>query len=253
MRKSIIILTILITGCTGYIKFPKYIPDNYENYNVFICKAWGSNKFYGATTKGQAKMLTTKLKVKIWKGYWDGMPEDGIIITKNNNLISEVYSNVIRKSNIVEFKDSLQSFTKKYRKCDKVLLVHLLDSLKKTATPYFMKTDTASFYGEQYFKINYNIGENKFPSKREWTVVKLTNDSILSNFQSYFSDRKIHIGTYTNTRDGNIELNLAITANKKKELKTFDNEIYSKIKSVKQVSLDKFEPIQYYIYYFTKD
>ncbi len=253
MRIALLIISILTFGCTGHIKLSKAIPNNYESYNIFFCKSWGSNKFYGATNPHQIKMLTTGLKIKIWKGYWDGAEEEGLLVTKNNYLYKQAYYNIIIKSNIVEFKDSLPTFTKNSRFCDKITLIQLLDSLKKLAIPYYIDRDTSMFYGDQFFKINYNIGTNKFPSKKEHSSVNKTNDSIVNNFKVYFPDRKTWISNYKNSRDGNIELNIAVTSSGPNEIRKFDRDIYSKIKSVKNVTIDTFAPKQYYINYFLKD
>lgn len=252
MRVVLFIISFFsLFGCTKNYKLSKLIKEDHINYNVFISTG-NKNFFYGATTPKQVDLLVKQLKLKLWNGYWDGPERDGIIITKNNFHHADIHQNIIRKSNFIDLKDSLTIYKRETRACEKKELFTLVDSLKAYSIPYYLHQPISNFYGEQFFTVKYNLGTNKYPSKKEHSTVKLINDSIVHLFQKAYPERAVRISEYSNFRDGRIETSVAVAANEKTEINNLDKIPYTEVKSIKQVSVQSYKPIDYYINFFVK-
>ncbi len=252
MKRIIFLISFLsLLGCTKKYKLSKIIQHDVNNYAVFIYTG-NTNTFYTATSPKQVGFLVKHLKLKLWNGYWEGPEREGIIITKNNVHHADIHQNIIRKSNISELKDSLIIYKRETRVCEKRALLTLIDSLKTYSIPYYLHQNISGFYGEQIFKIKYDLGSRKYPSKKEHSTVKKINDSIINLFQTAYPERAVRMAQYTNFRDGRVETDIAVAANEKTEVNNLDKIHSANIASIKQVTVENYKTIEYYINFFVK-
>ncbi len=143
-------------------------------------------------------------------------------------------------------------YKRETRVCEKRALLTLIDSLKTYSIPYYLHQNISGFYGEQIFKIKYDLGSRKYPSKKEHSTVKKINDSIINLFQTAYPERAVRMAQYTNFRDGRVETDIAVAANEKTEVNNLDKIHSANIASIKQVTVENYKTIEYYINFFVK-
>lgn len=239
---------LALFSCSRKITSAKVIKQTPEYYQVFIsANSWikESNLFYAAIDSNQVAMVCDKFKFKTKRAHLSTY-YPGIITTNHNFLYKSIHGRNFYKSNVEEIKDSLVLVIRKKKELEKIPLRKFIDSLKNEKTPYYLLRDTSNYLGEQFIKIEYKNSSN---------ILKVNygiTDSVINYFDSLYSNRKTRFVYYSQTGRTDHKVFITIPCNDEKEINNINSEIYTRIKGIKNIEIEKYTPIKYVIYYFEK-
>lgn len=212
--------------------------------------AYGTHKYLVANSEKQVSYFLRNIQINTYKGYWEGMDKDGLVVVRNGIRYFHIPTKILRSNILTLNKDSLAELVEHSWRLEKPCMLKLLDSLSQSNVPHFLDDNLSVDFGYHVFNITYKEKSRKYADV-ESIRTKDKNKALLEIFQNNYPAHPCRINS-CGSQGSTLFLEIHISCD---SLLDFDNR-FQFVR--RQIEIDSaysggFKPYKYKIEYFVQD